>query len=179
MAKKIKQPESPAGHIPAAPTHKEELTKFLAELEIVRGQDRSHKLAAFEALTRVWSYLQIEKVDDSSVRIPRWVLNDLCEGYFRYKENANTQHRIRLGHAYGIESGHKGKEPKILSMDRDLRDIRIALRIAFAKEAGSKIDAEINKLASETNLSEGQVRRIWEKHRKTARQAVKNYQKRA
>ncbi len=179
MAKKTKQPESPAGHIPAAPTHKEELTKFLAELEIVRNQDRSHTLAAFEALTYVWSYLVCEKVDDSSVRIPRWVLEDLCEGYKRYKESANTQHPTRLGEAYGIESGHKGTEPKILSMERNLRDLRIALRIAFAKEAGSKIDAEINKLASETNLSEPRVRAIWEKHRQAARQMVRNYQKRA
>ena len=113
------------------------------------------------------------------MRIPRWVLEDLCEGYFKYKESANTQHPTPLGEAYGIEGGHKGKEPKILSMERDLRDVRIALRIAFAKEAGFKIDAEINQLASETDLSEGRVRTIWEKRRKTAKQAVKNYQKRA
>ena len=179
MAKKTKQPGSPAGHIPAAATRAEELTKFLDELEIVRGKDRSHTLAAFEALNCVGSYLKCEKVDDSSVQIPRWVLDDLFEGYCRYKKSANTQHPTPLGEAYGIEGGHQGQEPKILSMERDLRDKRIALRIAFAKEAGSKIGAEINQLASETDLSEGQVRRIWEKHRKTAKQAVKNYQKRA
>ena len=179
MAKKTKQPGSPAGHIPAAPTHEEELTKFLAELEFVRSLDRSHTLAAFEALTRVWSYLQIEEVDDSTVRIPRWVLDDLCEGYFRYKESSNTQYPTPLGEAYGIEGSPQGKESKILSMERDLRDVRIALRIAFAAESGSKIGAEINQLASETNLSEPRVRAIWEKRRQTARQAVRNYQERA
>ncbi len=81
---------------------------------------------------------------------------------------------MTFGEAYGIEGGGQGKEPRISIDIREDRDIRIATTIASRKEQGIKIEASIQKMREETELSCSQVRRIWQRHRKEAVSAVRN-----
>ncbi len=176
MAKKIKHPESPLKDEDWPLTRPEELILYLQMQRQLFEADRSNALPAFEALTyiatEIWGNGETPR--DCAVTIPLWIVETLAEGFLRYRDAAENGPSKTFGEAYGIEGGGQGKEPRISIEIRKLRDIRLATTIASRKEQGIKIEASIQKMSEETELSCSQVRRIWQKHRKEAVSAVRN-----
>ena len=176
MAKKIKLPESPLKDEDWHLTRPEELIFRLEMRRQLFEADRSHALPAFDALTyivaEIWGNAETPR--DCDVTIPLWIVETLVEGFLRYRDAAESGRSVTFGEAYGIEGGGQGKEPRISIELRELRDIRLVTMIAFRKEQGIKIEASIQKMSEETELSCSQVRRIWQKRRKQAISAVRN-----
>ena len=176
MAKKIKLPESPLKDEDWPLTRPEELSLNL-EMQRQRFEaDRSHALPAFDALTYIVTEIwhNGETPRDCDVTIPLWIVETLAIDFLRYQDAAENGHSMTFGEAYGIEGGGQGKEPRILIEKRELRDIRLVTTIASRKEQGIKIEASIQEMSEETDLSCSQVRRIWQKHRTQAVTAIRN-----
>ena len=163
MAKKIKLPESPLKDEDWPLTRSEELIFYLQMQRQRFEADRSNVLPAFGALTYIVTdfWHNAETPRDCDVTIPLWTLETIAEGFLRYQDAAESGHSVTFGEAYGIEGGGQGKEPRISIERRELRDIRLVTTIAFRKEQGIKIEASIQKMSEETDLSCSQVRRIW------------------
>jgi len=175
MPKKSSIPESPLQGEPWALSLEQDLAVFLIMLEEQFRADRSDPLPAFEALSYFASYVwQTEEPSTHTLPIPWWVVQALAIGFKKYRDTAESTAPITLGEAYKLEGGGQGKEPRIQRALRQLRDIRIATAIAQATVAGVKIEAVLKEQADNTRLSVGQVRRIWEKNRRRAINAVRN-----
>lgn len=176
MAKKIKLPESPLKDEDWPLTRPEELSLNLEMHRQLFEADRSHALPAFFALTYIVTEIwhNGETPRDCDVTIPLWIVETLAKGFLRYQNAAENGHSMTFGKAYGIEGGRQGKEPRISIELRKLRDIRLVTTIALSKEQGIKIEASIQQMSEETDLSCSQVRRIWQKHRIHAVSSVRN-----
>lgn len=181
MSEKTAFPESPlkGEHWPLTP--EEELALFL-EMEHAKLQaDPSHALPAFQALTYVMASIWRQDEHPSpthSVTVPMWAAETIAQGFMQYQDTAKQKYLITLGEAYGIEGGGQGKQPKIKAYLRQLRDIRIATQIAMREESGIKLEAALQEMADKTNLSLGNVRRVWERHSGIARSALSNFRTR-
>lgn len=177
MPKKPKIPESPLKDENWPLTPEQDLELFLQmEYERFRS-DPSHALPAFNALayatTGLWQNQQTHSSEDA-ITLPIWVAEVLTNGFLRYSKAAEENRFITLGEAYGIEGGGQGKLPRILNAAKELRDIRLATTVAQRKLDGIKLEAALQEMVDATGLSLGQVRRIWEKHRKKALSMLKN-----
>ncbi len=178
MPKKGSIPESPLHGKPWPFSLEQDLAVFLMMLEERFRNDRSDPLPAFEALSYIASYVwKAEEPSSYTITIPWWVVQALAIGFINYRDRAGSTTPITLGEAYNLEGRGQGKEPRIQRTLRELRDIRIAIAIAQAHVGGVKIDAALKEQSDKTGLSVGQARRIWEKNRRRASSAVRNFRR--
>ena len=173
MPKKIRMPESPLENEPWPRTEKEDLEAFLAMCEAEFQQDTRNALPAFEALTYCIAPHWGKNKHPKELKLPWWAVEVLCIGYLTYKDQAQSDNPVSLGQAYNIEAQGQGKEPAIAKLLRRLRDRRIAIRIALLREKGWKLEAAYEQAHQENDLSITQIKRIWRKYGKRAREQLK------
>ncbi len=176
MAKKVVLPESPLEGKSWPRSRDQDLPHFLAMLESEFHRDTSNTLPAFEAVNLIASHLwERDQSSPEFVSVPWWTVEVLAMGYNIYRDGALSNAPLKLGEAFGLEGGGQGKQPRIQQSLQKLRDIRIAGAIAFNSAEGVKIEAALQEQADLTQLSVGQIRRIWEENREQAENAVKNF----
>src|SRR3954471_14296254 len=145
---KTSVPESPLQSEPWPFTLEQDLAIFLKMLEERFQEDTSDPLPAFEALNYIAAYVwQSEDSSLQALQIPWWVVHALATGFNIYRRSAETTTPMTLGEAYSLEGGGQGKVPRVQRAVRELRDIRIAIAIAQAQEAGGKIEAALQNQA--------------------------------
>jgi hypothetical protein len=139
------------------------------------NEDRSSAVLPLHALMLIFEYhaQKGESDETAKVAVPWWIVRAICIGITEYAE-AFRQHAPKsLGEAMGIEGGGQGREPRWFGAERLTRDIRIALRLAFAEIRGEKLEAVKEGISKEASLSMSQVERIWSANSKRARAAVR------
>jgi hypothetical protein len=180
MPKKKKTVESPLQDTPWPFSLEQDLANILTTLETQFRSDTSDPLPAFEALSHIASYIwKQERPPTHSVPVPWWIVETLAIGSNEYRDSASSVTPMTLGEAYNVEGRGQGKQPRVQRELRHRRDIRIATAIALADADGIKIEAALQEQANKTDLSLGQVRRIWEANRRHARSCVRNFKMRA
>ncbi len=173
MPKKTRMPESPLDNEPWPRTDKEDLKAFLSMCEAEFQQDTRNALPAFEALTYCVAHHWRKNRHPKELKLPWWAAEVLCAGYLTYKDQAQTNNPVSLGQAYNIEAQAQGKGRAVATSLRRLRDLRIALAIALLREEGWKMEAALEKTYQEVGLSITQIKRIWRKYGKRAREQLK------
>jgi len=180
MPKKLKLIDSPLDDIDLGFSREEELELNLELARFKYDQDQSTALAAFQALNYLVGYCwrQEKQPLDDIIPLPWWAAEVLAEGYLRYEETASSVAPKTLGEAFGMEGGGQGKARRIKTDLRDLRDMRIAIKLSMILEDGVLEEAALQRLATEANLSADRIKKIWDNKGKMAREALSNFRNR-
>jgi hypothetical protein len=154
--------------------------------------DPSTNIAAFEAIHRIAVHWWDDRVEadrpdknfglnpTASVPVPWWVVHLMGQCWRSYKDN--TQRTV--GEAFLLEGGGKGRHKAITQLERQQKEMRLALEIAYRRRAAAKekprknMDTIIQEVATEYALAEDTVRAYWKKHNKSVKSALDRWQSR-
>lgn len=180
MPKQLNLIDSPLKDIDLGFSLEEELEFNLELARFKFDQDRSTALAAFQALNYLvgyWWQRGKQPLEDT-VPLPWWAAEVLAEGYLRYQETVSSVAPKTLGETFGMEGGGQGKERRIKADVRELRDIRIAIKLSMLLEDGVPKQAALQRLATEADLSADRIEKIWDNKSKKAREVLSNFRNR-
>ncbi len=180
MPKQLNPFDSPLDDIDLGFSLEEELELNLELARFKYDQDRSTALAAFQVLNYLVGYCwrQEKQPLDGTIPLPWWAAEVLAEGYLRYEETVLSGAPKTFGEAFGMGGSGQGKEPRIKTDLRDLRDMRIAIKLSMILEDGVLKEAALQRLATEANLSADRIEKIWGNKGKKAREALSNFRNR-
>lgn len=155
-----------------------ELQLFLEMSREYFEKDRSTTLHAFQAIGYLTTYFwQLnEGKEPQEVSVPYWIIKALGIGWMNYREAFSEGRTTTLGEAYGLEGGGQGKSKKIRNLDLEIRDIRVAAKLASEISQGTSVTSAISDMANTLGVSEETIRRIWKRLGRKAKQVVKNSQ---
>ena len=177
VTKNTRLPKSPLEDEQWPFTPEEELALFVEMEHQQLEAEPSHTLPAFNALAFIMAATWKREetgAPEAEVVLPKWVAETLAQGFFKYRDAAHASQKVSLDEAFCLEGRGQGRQPPIVREKVNVRDIRIAISIAKRKLDNVKIEAALQEMADATGLSLGQIRRIWEKHRKKALSALNN-----
>lgn len=132
------------------------------------------QVCAFEGLAQIAATLsQLEEGSDrtrsvkanEAVPIPRWILELLASGWYRYRDD---QSRASLGEVYDLEGHGQGKRPIVQSFKNFHRNLRLALDVTHCRKSDPEcrsIEDAIFKVANRLGVSDIIVKKAYYEHK--------------
>ena len=136
--------------------------------------DTTTAIQAFRAITSVAAYWwkKSKQEPSESVEIPSWAVQAIAIGFCKYQDAISEGQEPRFGEALGLELNGQGRKPRLVEVDRRLRDLKLALSVAIQVDNGVPVGAAIEKLAKNFLVSKSTAWRLWSQHKEFVRDCL-------